>query len=168
MISYDEYLDLLTDQMILDHKIEETKNVDLREQHKKSKIFVAANTELGEFSQEVKPLWCYWKKPNPVMYTKAIEELIDVLHFNLSGQLVQVHGVATKNEFERVGLTAKGLLAHKELSQLIEILTFNLLETSGTYVIFAIGNMLGYSDEDMIKVYKSKHAVNMHRQETGY
>lgn len=57
-----------------------------------NQISIALRTELGEFSQEVKPIWEFWKEGvGKIDRVKALEELVDVWHFGLTVCLVYMN-----------------------------------------------------------------------------
>lgn len=74
--------ELLKRQVMLDKKFDEKETVRKRELRL---IRLAYYTELGEFLQEVKSEWNYWKNScEAINKQKALEELSDMLHFSLS------------------------------------------------------------------------------------
>ena len=74
--------ELLKRQVILDKKFDEKETIRKREIRL---IRLAYHTELGEFLQEVKSEWNYWKNSvKEINKQRALEELSDMLHFSLS------------------------------------------------------------------------------------
>ena len=74
--------ELLKRQELLDKKFDEKQTIRKREL---DLIRLAYHTELGEFLQEVKSDWNYWKNSTKeIDKQRALEELSDMLHFSLS------------------------------------------------------------------------------------
>ena len=74
--------ELLRRQKLLDNKFDEKETIRKRDLEL---IRLAYHTELGEFLQEVKSDWNYWKNSvKEINKQRALEELSDMLHFSLS------------------------------------------------------------------------------------
>lgn len=69
-----------------------------------SRISLALDAELGEFVQEFKPMWVYWKEnPGEVDRSKALEELADIWHFFLSLMLWTLNTHGEEINLEMIG-----------------------------------------------------------------
>ncbi|RAK21120.1 dimeric dUTPase (all-alpha-NTP-PPase superfamily) [Anoxybacillus vitaminiphilus] len=128
------------------------------------KKIMAFLIELGELANELPEIFKFWsnKKNN---YEKALVEYVDGLHFLLSigleqGVLYQcmtIHPIKQATVFEQfaaIYLYASAYWAHG-YSRL-----FN------AYI--GLGEMLGFTWEQIEKAYMQKNTVNHQRQESGY
>lgn len=153
--------ELLKRQAMLDKKFDEKETVRKRELRL---IKLAYYTELGEFLQEVKSEWNYWKNScESINNQKALEELSDMLHFSLS---------YVNNDYfdSRIGngdiRFRKEILIYEKYdsTELINFLT-NLYNSAEHFAnILLIAEHLGATEEEFLKMHHEKWLKNMNER----
>lgn len=142
-----------------------------REKLNKNHFQTAIIDELGEFLQSGRT-WKWWKSGNnPDVWNEKIE-VIDILHFHLSINLLA--GV-TKNDDCCLGYLDKsnvrtnmfdydGTLDHNTFARH----TRNLLTMDTPYAINELLLSVGLTAEEVSSIYVAKAELNFIRQEDGY
>jgi dimeric dUTPase (all-alpha-NTP-PPase superfamily) len=137
-----------------------------------AKKILALQVELGELANELPEVFKFWsnKKNN---YEKALEELVDCLHFILSIGLeleltdfhinhstvknMQMNGSLLK-KFSRVFAYVYKVERHKD-----HFWYDTLLES-----FIGLGFSLGFTWREIEQAYLAKNKINHQRQESGY
>nr|DAY41955.1 MAG TPA: dUTPase [Caudoviricetes sp.] len=142
--------ELLKRQVMLDKKFDEKETVRKRELRL---IRLAYYTELGEFLQEVKSEWNYWKNScESINKQRALEELSDVLHFSLS----YVNNDYFDSRIGNIDIRfRKKILEDQKYSftELTDFLTnlYNSAEHFATILIVA--EQLGATEEEFLQIH---------------
>lgn len=137
--------ELLKRQSILDEKFDKKETIRKRDG---GKIQIAALTELGETTQELKSEWNYWKNSTKDYdKEKLLEELSDYLHFILS--LTNYTKEKYKEEYNlNVNLIETGVFVDKD-NECIEFYLFKLSQFN------YFGKMFRYELSEKIIFIKS-------------
>lgn len=153
--------ELLRRQKLLDNKFDKKETIRKRELRL---IRLAYHTELGEFLQEVKSEWNYWKNScKAINKQRALEELSDMLHFSLS--------YVNNDHFDsRIGNNdirfRKKILEEQKYSftELIDFLTSLYNNAEHFANILLIAEHLGATQEEFLKVHHKKWIKNMNER----
>jgi dimeric dUTPase (all-alpha-NTP-PPase superfamily) len=124
----------------------------------------ALKVEIGEFSNEV-GWFKYWKQSHVMDREKALEELVDCMHFFLS------IGISRKYTFIKEIHPMDW--SKPPIESLFQYLLSNNFDSSGQWQsgfeqLICIGYKLGYTTKEMEQVYIQKNTVNYQRQNNGY
>jgi dimeric dUTPase (all-alpha-NTP-PPase superfamily) len=171
-------------QTLLDKHIEQEHPIQAGEDRLSKKI-LALQVELGELANELPEVFKFWSyKKND--YKKALKEYVDALHFLLSvgleeyesyhfllpinHQLTDITSIKEETIVEQFNsiFTEIGIL-NDSLFQ--NCYTANCVEDSygNAFRLFiGLGEMLGFTREEIENAYIVKNAVNHERQEQGY
>jgi dimeric dUTPase (all-alpha-NTP-PPase superfamily) len=130
---------------------------------------LALNVELGELAQEVQGGWKYWKEHTTRDDERALDEFVDCLHFALS------IGLSRKYKFDE---TYWSEINHDKIrDQLITVFVglndFADFSSNENYQnllfhLIKLGNMLGFTNDQIEAQYFNKNKVNFERQEADY
>lgn len=143
-------------------KEKDLKGVDLLD-----KKILSLQVELGELANELPEVFKFWsnKKNN---YKKALEEYCDCLHFILSIGLEKWNGYdyELKSVRERFLTDQFNWLFRK-------VGDFSQYPTKGNYfwiinIFVGLGEMLGFTWEQIEQAYYQKNEINHLRQAQGY
>lgn len=104
-------------------------------------------------------------------YNPLLEEYVDCLHFILSVGLElnipEIYGTETKWDgltSDETDITQQFLLVFENVNKLVHPIDWiNLFEE-----FYILGEMLGFTWNEVEEAYMRKNAVNHHRQESGY
>lgn len=124
----------------------------------------ALKVEIGEFSNEV-GWFKYWKKSHVMDRPKALEELVDCMHFFLSV------GISRKYTFIK---ELHPMDWNKvPVENLFKYLLSNDFDSSGKWQsgfeqLICIGYKLGFTSKEMEQAYIQKNTINYQRQKNGY
>ena len=132
-----------------------------------SKRLLALIVELGELANETR-CFKYWSNKGPSEKSIVMDEYADGLHFLLSLG-IPLHARKFKYELKSSGqdLTLQFHSLYQAATRLLNEYTLEAYEDCfQKYLNLAID--IGANAEDIIQAYKSKLAVNHHRQETNY
>lgn len=178
-------------QKALDERIIEEKG--LEGQYLLQEKFVALNTELGELANENRT-WKFWREDrNPrtktlrypammdedkVYYDAQIEEYIDVFHFLLSIGIElefseRIAPIEPKlelditSQFNALFYTSSHLCYSTLYIKSISNHVFGLYQLV-LRLFFGLGEMMGYTWEDILNTYREKNATNHLRQAESY
>ncbi len=149
----------------LDQDIALKHNVTYESTH--SRRLLALIVELGELANETR-CFKYWSNKGPSEKAVVMDEYADGLHFLLSLG-IPLH--ARKYKYEIKGSGKDLTLQFHDLYQAATRLLneYNLEAYEDCFQKYLnLGADLGASSEDIIEAYKSKLAVNHHRQEVNY
>ena len=143
-------------------------------------FFWAILDELGEWTHERKPEWCWWKKEKkPVNRQKELEEFVDTLHFAMSRDLAAWDGLKDGIHWSIFPFTIEGELlteSRKNLSLEKRISWFlyrlaeptNINKPTMTGQALSIAQAVGYSFDEIYEAYMAKNKVNFERLANGY
>ena len=149
----------------LDKDIADKHGVSYESTH--SKRLLALIVELGELANETR-CFKYWSNKGPSAKEIVMDEYADGLHFLLSLG-IPLHARKYKYELKGTGedLTLQFHHLYQAATRLLSDYTFEAYEDCfQKYLNLAVD--LGSSADDIVNAYKSKLAVNYHRQETNY
>lgn len=131
------------------------------------KKILALLVELGELANETR-CFKFWSHKKASERSIILEEYVDGLHFILS------IGLDLNYHNEKVAVMSVDL----ELTELFNlvyssVITLHQDQTSGNYkklfgLFLALGEKLGYSEQEIKKAYDDKNQVNFTRQDTQY
>ncbi|MGY6765708.1 dUTP diphosphatase [Faecalibacterium prausnitzii] len=133
---------------------------------------LALQVELGELANELPEVFKFWsnKKNN---YEKALEELVDCLHFILSIGLEldftaidvwKVKEATTINQFIECFGTIYNMHFQKRVNGEVTIEMYEHLFAC----FIGLGEMLGFTWDQVKQGYLAKNKINHQRQESGY
>lgn len=156
--------ELLKRQTMLDKKFDEKETIRKRELRL---IRLAYHTELGEFLQEVKSEWNYWKNScKAINKQRALEELSDMLHFSLS--------YVNNDHFDsRIGNNdirfRKKILEDQKygFTELIDFLTSLYNNAEHFANILLIVEQLGATEEEFLQVHHEVWLRNTEERTKG-
>ena len=132
-----------------------------------SRRLLALIVELGELANETR-CFKYWSNKGPSEKAVVMDEYADGLHFLLSLG-IPLHARKYKYEIKGSGedLTLQFHHLYQAATKLLNEYTLEAYEDCfQKYLNLACD--LGSTADDIIHAYKSKLAVNYHRQETNY
>lgn len=156
--------ELLKRQVILDKKFDEKETIRKREIRL---IRLAYHTELGEFLQEVKSEWNYWKNScGSINKQRALEELSDVLHFSLSYVNNDSFDSRIRNNDIRF---RKKILEDQKYSfaELTDFLTSLYNNAEHFANILLVAEYLGATEEEFLKIHHMVWERNMGERTKG-
>ncbi len=156
-------------QKSLDRHIQEKHN--LHAEDLIDKKILALFVELGELANETR-CFKFWSLKGPSERKLILAEYVDGVHFILSlgiGCNLQITSVDVK-----VGQSSKeNDVTAQFLNIYASIQSFSMEQSQENYeTMFAeylvLGNMLGFSGEDVERAYVEKNQINYDRQKQGY
>jgi dimeric dUTPase (all-alpha-NTP-PPase superfamily) len=124
----------------------------------------ALKVELGEFANEV-GFFKYWKTSHVMDRAKALEELADVMHFQLS--------VGNSRKYTFIKEINPEQWHKVPMGRLFQYMMQNNYDSSGYWKnafeqLICIGLKLGFTEEEMLQAYEDKNKENHARQQRGY
>ena len=158
-------------------KLFETQNV-LRERigyngpDRLNKLVLALLVEIGECANELPEVFKFWKQKRKNNYEKALVEYVDGLHFVLEvglelGVKDTVYLPLSIKSNTSTDLTTQFILINNTATELL--LDTNLEQYKIlVYEYLALGEMIGFSWEQIQSAYFSKNYINHQRQDAGY
>lgn len=153
--------ELLRRQAMLDEKFDKKKTLRKRELEL---IRLAYHTELGEFLQEVKSDWNYWKNSaKGINKRRALEELSDMLHFSLS----YVNNDSFNSRIKNKDIRFKKELFTQESCNFTKLLNFltALYNTDEHFsIILLVAERLGATEEEFLQIHHEKWLKNMNER----
>lgn len=143
-------------------------NAGLKEHEVIDKRILSLLVELGELANELPEVFKYWsnKKNN---YSAALVEYVDVLHFILS----------IENYYDFKDINIGSIRQYDEVVQ-FTVMNHNIAGitidekhrdaklTSIRGHFIGLGEMLGFSNDEINDAYNRKYEVNLQRQANGY
>lgn len=150
--------ELLKRQEMLDKKFDEKVTVRKRDLEL---IRLAYHTELGEFLQEVKSAWNYWKNSvKEINKQRALEELSDMLHFSLS----YVNNDSFDSRIRNKDIRFKKEFFMQEncsFTKLLDFLTALYNVNEHFSIILLVAEHLGATEEEFMKIHHMVWERNM-------
>lgn len=155
-------------QKSLDQHIQEKHNLHAADLIDKK--ILALFVELGELANETR-CFKFWSLKGPSQRETILAEFVDGVHFILSlgiGCNLQVTSVDVK-----AGQPSKENVTAQFLKIYASIQSFNMEQSQRNYEnmiadYLLLGNMLGFSGEDVEQAYVEKNQINYERQKQGY
>lgn len=154
-------------QKSLDRYIEEGNH--LQHEDLFDRKILALLVEVGELANETRS-FKFWSKKGPSEKTVILEEYVDGLHFILSIGL-------EKGLEQEMELDSKGIEVDTVTGQFLEVFEsiqqFRQKKSLDAYKelflqYITLGDMLGFSMEEVEQAYFNKNEVNYKRQQEGY
>jgi dimeric dUTPase (all-alpha-NTP-PPase superfamily) len=143
-----------------------------------AKKILALQVELGELANELPEVFKFWsnKKNN---YEKALEELVDCLHFILSiGLELGMDEVADELDLKKFDFLTSNTILSCFIGLSYDIADFYYQRENDDMVPYLyehillefakLGKMLGFTWGEIEQGYLSKNKINHERQESGY
>lgn len=124
--------------------------------------FISLDVELSELANEVR-FFKFWSEKE-MNRARALEEYVDALHFFLS---IGNDFMVPRNHEYVVHMES----IHRQYMELKKwcMVTKGAVEWHYAFAIFrGLGDMLGFSNEEIFLVYERKNQVNYTRQKEGY
>ncbi|TAA71656.1 dUTPase [Planomicrobium okeanokoites] len=157
---------LLEAQKELDAEIEKN-HPTVEKEERLLKRTLALLVELGELANELPEVFKFWsnKKNN---YEKALEEYVDGLHFFLSIALEEgPDQLSVQRPYMQA--SANILDCYLDIFEDVSRIDCEIGPLGRSfYRYIELGQMLGFTWEQIEMSYMMKNALNHHRQETGY
>lgn len=156
--------------------------INYKEPDRFNKLILAAFVELGELANEQRS-WKFWSKDQtprthkaraPYMdlddaefYNPVLEEYVDLGHFNLELGLECGYVDIQPNPIKAKTITEQFILIFDTISR------FEFIQSKRMYqqlwdLYVGLGEMLGFTWEEVEAAYFSKNLINHKRQEVGY
>ena len=161
---------LFETQRILDARIEK-EHPRVGGEDRLAKKILALKVEMGELANELPEVFKFWSnKKND--YERALKEYVDVLHFVLSIGLEKGFEFKSLNISAVEGMKLPSITSH--LNYLFnKIGDFNSIRNHNNYMyivplFIGLGEMLGFTWEQIEQAYYGKNAINHERQDSGY
>lgn len=156
---------LFEKQVKLDEYI--SRNHNLNESDLFEQKILALLVELGELANETRcfKFWSTKKRNNDMI---IIEEYVDNIHFLLS------LGLSKGLEFTEIDYTKSNHDETTQFNMIFQYVTiFKQSPTKANYLTLfeaylQLADILGFSDEAIMKAYDEKNEVNFERQDAGY
>jgi dimeric dUTPase (all-alpha-NTP-PPase superfamily) len=139
---------------------------------------LALKVELGELANELPEVFKFWsnKKNN---YEKALEELVDCLHFILSiGLELGMDEIADELDLKKFDFLTSNTILSCFIGLSYDIADFYYQRENDDMVPYLyehillefakLGKMLGFTWDEIEQGYLSKNKINHERQESGY
>lgn len=123
---------------------------------------IALFVELGEMMNEVETLFKHWKKKPKYNREKALVEYVDALHFQMS--LMNYYNIGINPKLNYYEVYPSKFCFYELLLACVDYCGFWI----GLRYLFNIGNILGFTWEEIYNTYKKKNAVNYERLRNGY
>ncbi|QPA33437.1 dUTP diphosphatase [Thermaerobacillus caldiproteolyticus] len=144
-----------------------------------AKKILALLVELGELAQEWRG-FKYWSKDqyartfrviNNKEYNPLLEEYVDCLHFILSIGLELIHRkgideIELTEQHEMDNTTDQFLAVMSYVTELWDYGEVDYINMVGTFI--TLGEMLGFTWEQIEEAYMEKNAINHQRQNNNY
>ncbi len=125
---------------------------------------IALVVEVGELMNELPSYFKHWKK-NPIdNRKKALEEYVDVLHFMLS--IMNYNRVETDVYYHTY--EDQRHTSIYEIPDILESVIVNQYEPDGLRALFELGNIIGFTWDEIRDTYYKKNKINHDRQDGGY
>ncbi|SFC56687.1 Dimeric dUTPase, all-alpha-NTP-PPase (MazG) superfamily [Bacillus sp. OV322] len=158
---------LFSMQAALDSHIEEQHGI--KKEDVLEKKVLALLVETGELANETRT-FKFWSVKGPSERKKILEEYVDGIHFLLSlGISLNLEDV--KIEFEskqsESSLTSQFLEVYAKIHEFRKQLS-KVAYREMFQAFISLGDMLGFSGQDIEEAYVSKNEVNYDRQKQGY
>ncbi|EIT84419.1 hypothetical protein A374_15484 [Fictibacillus macauensis ZFHKF-1] len=161
-MNYTEWFELqhqLNERIVTEHGL---KNEELYE-----KRLLALAVELGELANETR-CFKYWSLKSPSSRDVIIEEYVDGLHFVLSvGLDLGYTNVKPLKKASETDVTGQFLLLYGLIDKL-RTQTEEVVYTSLFSEFLRLGELLGFTLEEIHDAYVKKNTVNHVRQDEGY
>lgn len=144
---------------------------DLVGQRLIDKKILALLVELGELANEWRG-FKFWSNKAPSARETILEEYVDCLHFLLSISLEKGYGEEEWNLSIVEGLKMN-TIGEQFLMLFNKIGDYNSIQNKNNFawicpLFIGLGEMLGFTHEQIEQAYLEKNTINHQRQESGY
>lgn len=166
----EQFVELLKMQKALDKYIMEVREIT---EYPESSIKVALFVELGELLNEFPTKFKHWKASAADNREKGLVEYVDALHFALSlfGE-PKVDLVEMALNFSAINVYNNcSYIKWERLDVYLEAIVDDMSTDDYAGLLdnmFALGNELGFTWEEIYQAYKAKNTVNYERIKNGY
>lgn len=143
------------------------KNHGVQDTELLEKKILALLVEVGELANETR-CFKFWSTKQPSEKEVILEEYVDGIHFLLS------IGLEKSYFFTAIEPNNNSITLTKQFNHVFAlILTFKDNQNQDSYIemfteYIKLGNLLGFSSEDIYTAYIEKNDVNHQRQDSGY
>ena len=157
---------LLDKQSDLDEAIRQEKGISIRAWREDMEIEheIALHVEVGEFINECRDVWKYWKE-KPVDVERLLDEAVDVIHFCFllfnKGEYGDAYSIQHKIEQEL------RVLHVDNRQELIHGLLDFYYPVTALALLLKVIESYGFTTEDLMLAYDKKNKVNYERLESG-
>lgn len=158
---------LLDKQSDLDEVIRQEKGISIKSWRDDMTIEheIALHVEVGEFINECRDLWKYWKE-KPVDVELLLDEAVDVMHFCFllfnKGDYDDAYSIQRVIEQELGEF--RGLNRQELLHEMISLCHPDAILA----LLLKVIESYGFTTEDLMLAYDKKNKVNYERLESGY
>lgn len=158
---------LLDKQSDLDEAIRQEKGISIRVWRDDMAIEheIALHVEVGEFINECRDVWKYWKE-KPVDVERLLDEAVDVMHFCFllfnKGDYADAYSIQRVIEQELGEF--RGLNRQELLHEMISLCHPDAILA----LLLKVIESYGITTEDLMLAYDKKNRVNYERLESGY
>lgn len=126
---------------------------------------IALFVELGELMNELPKKFKHWKSTAKDNREAALVEYVDALHFQLS--LFNHFEVKVDEDFHDYNETRE-YYKWGTINDCLIISTLYSDQKAGLSGLFNLGNLLGFTWDEIYQAYKDKNAINYERLKNGY
>lgn len=158
---------LLDKQSDLDEAIRQEKGISIRawRGHMEIEHQIALHVEVGEFINECRDLWKYWKE-KPVDVERLLDEAVDVIHFCflLFNKGEDGDSYSIQHEIEQ----ELRIFHEYNRQELIHRLLDFYHPVTALALLLKVIESYGFTTEDLMLAYDKKNRVNYERLESGY
>ena len=157
---------LLDKQSDLDEAIRQEKGISIRAWREDMEIEheIALHVEVGEFINECRDVWKYWKE-KPVDVERLLDEAVDVIHFCFllfnKGEYGDAYSIQHEIEQEL------RVLHEVNRQELIHGLLDFYYPVTALALLLKVIESYGFTTEDLMLAYDKKNKVNYERLESG-
>ncbi|WP_096202736.1 dUTP diphosphatase [Bacillus sp. FJAT-45350] len=154
-------------QLELDNRIIEEHRLEGRNVFKEK--ILALQVEVGELANETR-CFKYWSHKSAAPHEKILEEYVDGVHFILSIGL-SLNYTGTINDIQRehksTNLVEQFQVVFSKISAFVHQSTIETFEDLfNEYLV--LGEILGFTTNDIEEAYYKKNEINHQRQDEGY
>jgi dimeric dUTPase (all-alpha-NTP-PPase superfamily) len=145
--------------------------INYNESDRLNKLILALQVELGECANELPEVFKFWSKKKKNNYEKALMEYVDGLHFVLE--------IGIEHEFDKEVeyLEVTPLKLDDIVYQFTELMRADWYMYDlggggyfheGLELYLGLGEMIGFTSEQIHAAYFAKNQINHARQDAGY
>lgn len=152
--------DRLNDMLKAQHKLDIAIYSEHDCEYNLEKTRLALIDEFGEMNHENKASWCWWKYTQaPVDRKKLLEELVDAWHFAMS----------IENHENKQTIWCQADIQKYMSMHLSILICWAVLKVENIMpIMYCITKKLGFTFDDVYRVYFKKNEENFRRLESGY
>lgn len=177
ILSEKNFLHFCNRQKTLDSYIREMQGITdeqwLNEDSLRIKQSIALTIEQSKFANECKDLFKYWKNNPQINRENLLDEAVDVIHFiNLFLLKIDVDLSSFIQELNDGYAEMIVKINESENTEMYEVLGY-FLETDHLVLkyitlLIILGEHYDVTEEELLKAFNKKNAINRKRQDDGY